>query len=109
MTESVPLHEALDQMDELADRAVNGEDVVLTRAGKPPVRLVPVGESGDRPAAHGPGKRRLGLAKGKIWMAEDFDETPQWLIDAFHGIDADKPPPDVTARDPGRSNRRKGA
>lgn len=108
MTENIPLHEALDHMDELADRAVNGEDAILTRADKPPVRLVPVAD-GDRRAAREPGKRRLGLAKGKIWMAEDFDETPEWLIDAFHGIDADKPPPTVTPRDLERLKRRKGA
>lgn len=108
MTENVPLHEALGHMDELADRAVNGEEVILTREGKPPVRLVPVGKPGDRQAAREPGKRRLGLAKGKIRMAEDFDETPEWLIDAFHGIDADSPPPGA-AGDPDRLKRRKGA
>jgi hypothetical protein len=30
-------------------------------------------------------KRRPGLLKGEIGMAEDFDETPDWLVDAFEG------------------------
>ena len=29
--------------------------------------------------------RKPGLLKGKIWIADDFDETPEWLIDAFEG------------------------
>lgn len=32
-----------------------------------------------------PRKRVLGSLKGKIWIAPDFDETPQEIIDAFEG------------------------
>ncbi len=28
-------------------------------------------------------KRKMGALKGQIWMAPDFDETPQEVIDAF--------------------------
>ena len=35
---------------------------------------------------HGkPRERRLGSLKGKIWIAPDFDDTPQEIIDAFEG------------------------
>lgn len=30
-------------------------------------------------------KRALGSLKGQIWIAPDFDETPQEIIDAFEG------------------------
>jgi hypothetical protein len=38
--------------------------------------------------------RPFGALKGKLWVADDFDKTPDWLIDAFEGIGADKPWPD---------------
>ena len=28
-------------------------------------------------------KRKMGALKGQIWIAPDFDETPQEVIDAF--------------------------
>ena len=28
------------------------------------------------------------------WIADDFDETPEWLIDAFEGIDSHLPGPE---------------
>jgi plasmid stability protein len=37
--------------------------------------------------------RQPGALRGKIHMAEDFNETPQWLIDAMEGKDSDKPWP----------------
>lgn len=38
----VGMHEAKTQLSRLVERAVHGEDVVITRRGKPAVRLVPV-------------------------------------------------------------------
>jgi len=37
--------------------------------------------------------RQPGALRGKIHMAEDFSETPQWLIDAMEGTDSGKPWP----------------
>ncbi|WAC24574.1 hypothetical protein [Blastomonas sp. SL216] len=37
--------------------------------------------------------RQPGALRGKIHMADDFHETPQWLIDAMEGKDSDKPWP----------------
>lgn len=31
------------------------------------------------------GGRRIGTLKGQIWVADDFDETPQSIIDAMEG------------------------
>ena len=36
----VPVKDAEGRLDELLDRAAAGEDIVLTREGKPPVRMV---------------------------------------------------------------------
>ena len=42
MPETVNLYDAKTQLSRLVDRAIAGEDIVIARAGKPAVRLVPV-------------------------------------------------------------------
>lgn len=93
----IPLSEADGHMAELIERVENGEEIVILRDGKPAVKLVPIAETTGVSGTAGP--RLLGIARGKIQVADDFDKTPDWLIDAFHGIDADKPLPDTVLRD----------
>lgn len=68
MTQST-IHEAKSQLSKLIQRALAGEDVVIAKAGKPVVRLVPIEQK--------PVQRRLGGWKGVFRMAEDFSETPE--------------------------------
>ena len=68
------LYQVKTQLSKLVERAAAGEEIVIAKAGKPMARLVPI-------APHRP--RRSGFLKGKIWIADDFDETPEWLIRAF--------------------------
>ncbi len=74
------IHEAKTQLSKLVERALEGEEVVIARAGKPAVRRVPIRES-DTP-------RKGGQWGGKIRIAEDFDELPDDLARAF----GDEPP-----------------
>jgi prevent-host-death family protein len=60
----VNMHEAKSTLSRLVEEAEAGEEIVLARAGKPVVKLVPV-----RAAR----RRRLGRWKGKVVMSEDFD------------------------------------
>lgn len=74
----VNIHEAKTQFSKLVERAANGEEIIIGRAGKPVARLV----------AYEPRvKRRVPPAdwKGKVWMAPDFDETSEEIIAAFEG------------------------
>ena len=48
---------------------------MITRGGQPVARLVPIQRQQDRP---------LGAWAGQIWIADDFDETPEWLIEEFY-------------------------
>lgn len=73
----VNLHEAKTHLSRLVDRAIGGDEIVIARAGRPLVRLTPYVE----PAT----PRRPGSMAGRIEMADDFDETPEWLTDAFEG------------------------
>ena len=71
------MHDAKSQLSRMVEQALLGEDVIIAKAGKPAVRLVPVEPLAPR------AKRQLGPLRGQIWMAEDFDDTPQEVIDAF--------------------------
>jgi prevent-host-death family protein len=53
----VNVHEAKSQLSKLIERVRMGDEVVIAKAGKPVVKLVPV----DRPA-----RRVFGSAKGEI-------------------------------------------
>ena len=69
------IHEAKTQLPKLVERALEGEEVIIARAGKPAVRLVPIRES-DTP-------RKGGQWKGRVRIAEDFDELPDDLARSF--------------------------
>ena len=69
------IQEAESHLSSLVDRALKGEEVVIARAGTPVVRLVPVRQD-ETP-------RRGGQWKGKLRIAEDFDELPDDIAKAF--------------------------
>ena len=71
----VNIHEAKTHLSELVEKAVNGEEVVIAKAGEVMVRLVPVREN----------KSWWGMDEGKGWIAEDFDTLPDDLLAAFEG------------------------
>ena len=71
----VNIHEAKTQLSKLVERAAGGEEIIIAKAGRPMARLVPYVERRQ--------PRKPGRLKGKLWVADDFDETPEWLLDAF--------------------------
>ncbi len=76
----VNVHEAKTHLSRLLRRVAAGEEVVISRAGKPMARLVPVAAA-KRP-------RELGRDRGKIWIAEDFDAPlPDEILAKFEGRD----------------------
>ena len=75
------IHEAKTNLSSLIAKAEAGEDVVIARAGKPVVKLVPVKSGGKKRL-----DRKPGFMKGKIWIGPDFDDPlPKEIIDAFYG------------------------
>lgn len=75
----VNLHAAKTTLSQLVDEAVAGQDIVIAKAGKPMVRLVPVARETRR--------RGFGADKGKISISEDFDAPlPPEILRSF-GID----------------------
>ena len=73
----VNIHEAKTHLSRLVERAAAGEEIIIGKAGRPMARLVAYTERKQ--------PREPGALKRKLWVAKDFDETPDWLIDAFEG------------------------
>ena len=65
-TMTVNIFQAKTQFSKLVEMAERGEDVIIARAGKPVARLTQLR----------PEKKPIvfGLMKGKIWVADDFDD-----------------------------------
>ncbi len=77
MISSVNIHEAKTNLSALIARVAKGESIIIAKAGKPMVKLVPL-VADDSP-------RVPGRFKGEISVASDFDETPEHIISAFEG------------------------
>lgn len=72
------LYEAKTSLSRLVDRAASGEEIILSKAGKPLAKLVPF----RQPAQ----PRQPGGWEGQVRISEDFDAPlPTELLDAFEG------------------------
>jgi prevent-host-death family protein len=78
MSKTVNIYEAKTHLSRLINEAAAGEDIVIARHGNPVAKLVAFNTKLKE-------KRPLGLFKGQIWIAPDFDETPEEIIAAFEG------------------------
>lgn len=77
----VNIHEAKTQFSKLVNRALNGEDIVIARGGRPLLRLTPYVEQISSP-------RIGGQLKGLITIADDFDAPlPAEYLKLFYGTD----------------------
>ncbi len=71
------LYEAKTHLSSLVDEAAAGAEIIIAKAGKPLARLGPVRAQTTR---------RPGRAKGKVWIAADFDAPlPEAMVRAFAG------------------------
>jgi prevent-host-death family protein len=76
--ETVNIYEAKTRLSQLVDKAAAGEDVVVSRNGKPLARITRL---------EAPKRRiRFGLLKGKLEIPEDFDAPlPADVAAGFEG------------------------
>ena len=75
----VTIHEAKTHLSRLIEEVTAGEEVIISKAGKPVARLVRF-EEAKLP------KRKLGLLKGKLAIPDDFDSPmPDDLLAEFEG------------------------
>ncbi|HEX5385498.1 MAG TPA: type II toxin-antitoxin system Phd/YefM family antitoxin [Gemmatimonadales bacterium] len=81
--EPINIYDAKTHLSKLVDRVQEGEEVVIARHGKPVARLIPYAPRREH--------RTLGAWSGQIWIAPDFDDTPDEVIRSFEGSDGEEP------------------
>lgn len=73
----INIQDAKTQLSRLIDAALTGEEIIIARAGKPCVRLVPLVDDARMP----------GAAKGKARLTEAFFEPlPEDTLRAWNGL-----------------------
>ena len=74
----INIHEQVDdRLAQLVRRAVAGEEIIFDSNGTSVAKLVPLKHGNKKP-------RRGGQWKGKVKIAEDFDELPESFMAAFN-------------------------
>ena len=72
----IGIHEAKTQLSKLIPAVLSGEEVIITKAGQPLVKLIPVETRS--------GSRLLGTYKGKVKIHGDLlAPLPDEIIDTF--------------------------
>jgi len=61
----INIHEAKTHLSRIVDDVAAGAEVVIAKAGKPVARLVPL--------ENAPRRKTLGLLKGRLEVADDFN------------------------------------
>ncbi len=78
MTIKANIHEAKTNLSKLIAAAKQGEEVIISRAGQPEVRLVPI-QADEKPK-----RRQFGAWAGKVWMAPDMDAVDREIAEDFY-------------------------
>jgi prevent-host-death family protein len=72
---TVNIHQAKTHLSRLIEDAMQGEEIIIAKAGKPLVKLSSIESKKTR---------RFGLLKGKIQLADDFDmPLPEDILKDF--------------------------
>ena len=80
MVDTVNIHEAKTHLSRLLERVQAGEEITISKAGKPVAVLVPIGARSK--------KRPVGMDRGKIVIHGDFDDPlPEFDPDYMHPED----------------------
>ncbi len=74
----VNIHEAKTNLSRLVEEALKGEEIIIAKAGKPLVKLIPYSSVKER---------KPGRFKGKIKISPDFDEPVDEFLELFEGKD----------------------
>lgn len=74
----VSIYQAKTHLSRLLQRVAQGEEIIIAHSGKPVAKLVSLLDTIKMP-------RQLGLDRGKIRLAEDFDQLPEDVLKDFEG------------------------
>ena len=77
MSVQVNIYEAKSKFSKLINQAIAGEEIIIAKSGKPVAKLVPFKKPNQN--------RKPGSAKGKIFIADDFDAPlPEDILKEFY-------------------------
>ena len=76
---TVNIHEAKTHLSKLVDEAAAGEPFVIAKAGRPMVKVMPLG------APAGEEVRRTGFLAGQLQVPDDFDSMGRAEIERLFG------------------------
>ncbi len=71
------IHEAKTQLSKLIEAAIKGEEVVISKAGKPVAKIIAYQPNSE--------PRKSGYWRGKVKIADDFDTLPDSILKSFMG------------------------
>jgi prevent-host-death family protein len=72
----VNIHQAKTHFSELISKAIRGEEIIISKSGKPIAQLIPLGNASA--------SRSPGSAKGKVVIRKNFmDPLPDEILDGF--------------------------
>lgn len=71
--------EARASLSKLTEKVLRGEEVVISKAGKPIAKFVPYDSDST------PRDLSQGIWRDQVWMAGDFDTLPEDIMQAFTG------------------------
>ena len=74
---TVNIHDAKTRLSKLVDQAAQGEAFIIAKAGKPMVKVVPLGKTEAGTAA------RLGFMAGEFSVPDDFDQMGSGEIESL--------------------------
>lgn len=94
---TVNIHHAKTHLSRLIEAAAAGEEIVIAKAGKPLVRLVPV--------AGTEGPRKLGALAGKVIEPDDVWAPDPAIEAAFYGAEVEPEPARPVAERPRKATR----
>jgi prevent-host-death family protein len=74
MARIVNIYDAKTNLSKLLADVERGEEILIGRAGEPIAKLSPIEKS----------RREIGFADGLIVIPDDFDETPEEIVEDFY-------------------------
>ena len=74
---TVNIHDAKTQLSRLVDQAAAGEAFIIAKAGKPMVKVIPLGKAETGTAS------RLGFMAGEFSVPDDFDRMGSDQIESL--------------------------
>jgi prevent-host-death family protein len=74
----INIHESDAHLLQLIERVIAGEEIILDKEGEPVAKLIPYSQRQNKkpPIV-------FGVLKGKVKIADDFDELPPEIAEAF--------------------------